>query len=106
MYKVASVAASQKRLLNDNNDMETLTGIPERNRQFGYLVGLPGKIQETSRGRRQVYSNEGGIDFNAGLVGALGYIVSKVDPADTSKMGTSAISGKKKSEGRRNFKIR
>lgn len=93
--------------LNDNNDMETLTGIPERNRQFGYLVGF---TRENSRNFQEAVDKytqtEGGIDYNAGLVGALGYIVSKVDPADTSKMGTSAISGKKKSEGRRNFKIR
>jgi hypothetical protein len=31
--------------------------------------------------------SEGGIDYNAGLVGALAYIVSKNAPADTSKFG-------------------
>jgi hypothetical protein len=45
---------------------------------------------DVAAGSSNVYAyDEGGIDYNAGLVGALGYIVSKVAPVDTSKFGTS-----------------
>lgn len=59
--------------------------IPERNKHFGYLVGGTWNSSNYKESVTDYSMTEGGIDYNAGLVGALGYIVSKVDPADTSK---------------------
>lgn len=74
--------------LDDNDKMKSITGIPARNKEFGYLVGYTkassGAFQESMSAYEQT---EGGIDYNAGLVGALGYIVSKLAPVDTSKLG-------------------
>jgi hypothetical protein len=48
--------------------------------------------------------SEGGIDYNAGLVGALGYIVSKLAPVDTAKFSMATI--RKNSQRRQNhFRI-
>jgi hypothetical protein len=72
--------------LNDNNvgDKNSLP-IPERNRQFGFMVGgtvTPGSYQDNI----DSYAfSEGGIDYNCGLVGSLGYIISKLAPVDTNK---------------------
>ena len=77
--------------LDDRDAMKSITGIPERNKEFGYLVGYAkassGSFVESMSAYEQT---EGGIDYNAGLVGALGYIVSKVAPVDTSKLGTTS----------------
>jgi endoglucanase len=71
---------------NPDNAAKARMTIPTRNEQFGYLVGG----SWTSSGYKDdinAYAvTEGGIDYNAGLVGALGYIVSKLDPADTASM--------------------
>ncbi|HEX3019780.1 MAG TPA: glycoside hydrolase family 9 protein [Chitinispirillaceae bacterium] len=58
--------------------------IPVRNKQFGYLVGGTWNSSGFKESVTDYAMTEGGIDYNAGLVGALGYIVSKLDPADTS----------------------
>ncbi|MCX7725666.1 MAG: glycoside hydrolase family 9 protein [Chitinispirillaceae bacterium] len=71
--------------------------IPQRNRQFGSLVGGSWESGSFKDDVVDYAMTEGGIDYNAGLVGALGYIVSKLTPADTSKMvGIRNISFKKK----------
>jgi len=74
--------------LNDNNTINNVS-IPERNKYHGFLVGG----SWTSEGYEDNINNyeqaEGGIDYNAGLLGALAYIVSKSVPADTSKFITS-----------------
>lgn len=76
--------------LDDRDAMKSITAIPERNKEFGYLVGYTkassGSFVESMSAYEQT---EGGIDYNAGLVGALGYIVSKMAPVDTSKFGGS-----------------
>jgi len=73
--------------LNDNNDMKTLNGIPARNKQFGYMVGFTkGSSSSFVEAVDKYTQTEGGIDYNAGLVGALGYILSKSVPADTTVM--------------------
>lgn len=81
--------------LYDGNDMTKIPAIPARNKQFGYLVGFTkgssGSFQESVGAYEQT---EGGIDYNAGLVGALGYIMSKLAPVDTSKFGSTAIQPK------------
>lgn len=66
---------------SDNNNMSGLN-IPSKNQQHGYLVG--GK-REPSAYKDDIndYSNtEGGIDYSAGLVGALGYINSQLSPVN------------------------
>lgn len=63
--------------------------IPTRNAQFGFLGGSSGYDPNTLKnGKTPDYEiTEGGIDYNAGLVGALAYIVSKTAPVDTNKFG-------------------
>ncbi|WP_028978940.1 glycoside hydrolase family 9 protein [Sporocytophaga myxococcoides] len=72
--------------LRDDNPANTdnsLT-IPIKNQQLGALVG--GKRDGTYNDNRDDYVNsEVGIDYNAGLVGALGFINSRVAPIDTNK---------------------
>ncbi len=62
-----------------NVDKSTLS-IPQRNKQHGYMLGgslNPGDFQDDIN----AYSvTEGGIDYNTGIVGALGYILSVLDP--------------------------
>lgn len=78
--------------LYDGNDMTKIPPIPTRNKQFGYLVGFTkassGSFSESVGAYEQT---EGGIDYNAGLVATLGYIVSKLAPVDTSKFGSTAV---------------
>ncbi|MDA3882191.1 MAG: glycoside hydrolase family 9 protein, partial [Bacteroidales bacterium] len=69
--------------MNDNQNYN----IPTKNQQQGYLVGgtfdpysFPDNIDDFQ-------TSEGGIDYNAGLVGALGYINSILSPVDQSKFG-------------------
>jgi hypothetical protein len=76
--------------LNDESPnaqgMSALT-IPERNKYFGYMVGGSFESSKYQDNINSYQYTEGGLDYNAGLVGALAYIVSKLDPADTSKFG-------------------
>ena len=82
--------------LNDDNlpdsiQQKSLT-IPDRNKFFGYLVGGSWNSADFKDDIRQYAFTEGGLDYNAGLVGALGYIVSKLDPADTGNFtGVSSL---------------
>jgi uncharacterized protein YjdB len=63
--------------LNDNDVANTaVISIPARNAQFGYLVG--GIRSGTYTDSRDNYTNgEGGIDYSAGLVGAIAYILAQ-----------------------------
>ena len=63
--------------LNDNDVANTaIIEIPARNAQFGYLVG--GIRSGTYSDKRDNYTNgEGGVDYSAGLVGAIAYILSQ-----------------------------
>ncbi len=78
--------------LNDKNPdaqgMAALT-IPERNKFFGYMVGGSFSSSSYQDNINSYQYTEGGLDYNAGLVGALAYIVSKTSPADTSKFGVA-----------------
>jgi hypothetical protein len=71
---------------NPDDSAKAFMEIPERNRQFGYMVGGTWNSSEYVESVMQYQFTEGGIDYNAGLVGALGYIVSRLDPADTAAM--------------------
>jgi len=64
----------------DAQGMSALT-IPARNEFFGYMVGGSFNSGDYKDDINNYQYTEGGLDYNAGLVGALAYIVSKVDPA-------------------------
>jgi len=74
--------------LNDENVTvkNTLT-IPERNKYFGYMVGGHRNPNSYTDNVDEYESTEGGLDYQAGFVGVLAYIISKLEPADTSKFG-------------------
>lgn len=76
--------------LTDNiNAAQQNLSIPDRNKQFGFLGGGKGYNPSTlANAATQDYEiTEGGIDYNAGLTGALAYIVSMTSPVDTNKFG-------------------
>jgi hypothetical protein len=73
--------------LNDNNTINNVT-IPERNKYHGFLVGGSWTSENYDDNINNYERAEGGIDYNAGLLGALAYIVSKATPADTSVFTT------------------
>ena len=71
--------------------------------QLGYLVG--GSLDDGNYGEKEIWSGrytgeenieswayaEGGIDYNAGLVGALGYINSKINPVPQDETSVEAF---------------
>ncbi|MEN9307115.1 MAG: endoglucanase-related protein glycoside hydrolase family 9 protein [Fibrobacterota bacterium] len=74
--------------LDDRNNPKAVKGIPVRNKEFGYMLGFTNKIADSLNQYIDNYTQtEGGIDYNAGLVGALAYINSKLNPVDTAKLG-------------------
>lgn len=71
---------------NNEGDLPTIT-YDYKYVQLGYLVGgslNDGAYEDVEKS--YTYS-EGGIDYNAGLVGALGYINSMLNPVDVNKFG-------------------
>jgi len=70
---------------SDANNMSGLS-ITSKNQQHGYLIGgaLDGSMQDDINNYQYT---EGGIDYNAGFVGALGWVCSIKDPVDLSKFG-------------------
>ena len=85
----ASVKPHHRNVFLRNDIMgnkETFT-IPTKNQQHGYMLGgtrNPGSISDQVE---NYYQNEGGIDYNAGLVGALGYIMSRIAPVNPNQFG-------------------
>ncbi|MCQ2609054.1 MAG: glycoside hydrolase family 9 protein [Bacteroidales bacterium] len=75
--------------LDDSNPSGKNLNIPTRNVQFGFLGGGKGYDPTTLKnaGTADYEITEGGIDYNAGLVSALGYIVSKKAPINPNKFG-------------------
>jgi len=69
--------------LSDANTINSVT-IPERNRYHGLMVGGTHRSGVFPDNIGSYQTAEGGSDYNAGLVGALAYIVSKLAPADTN----------------------
>jgi len=87
--KVASMPHHRNVFLRDDNpddNTRTQMTIPERNKYFGYLVGGNRESSKYVDDVNSYQNTEGGIDYSAGLLGALAYIVSKVAPADTANM--------------------
>ncbi len=73
----------------DNNNEGNLPTITKDYKyvQLGYMVG--GSLDNGSYKdiEKEYTYSEGGIDYNAGLVGALGYINSILSPVDVNKFG-------------------
>ena len=85
--------------LSDANGDKTVLTIPVRNKQAGIMVGgtlNPGDFKDYV----EAYQfTEGCIDYNAGLVAALGYLLSVVAPVDTTHFtGVSALLNQPKKE--------
>jgi len=74
--------------LDDRNvEVKNTLSIPPRNKYFGYMVGGHRDPNRYEDNVDTYESTEGGLDYQAGLVGVLAYIVSKLAPADTSAFG-------------------
>ena len=72
-------------LSDDDKGPDPSPPIPERNRQFGVMVGgtlEPSQFQDKAGSYE---FTEGCIDYNAGLVAALGYVLALTAPVDTGK---------------------
>ncbi|MCL2689202.1 MAG: glycoside hydrolase family 9 protein [Chitinispirillia bacterium] len=65
--------------------------IPPRNKYFGFLVGGSRNPADYRDDIQHFQSTEGGLDYQAGLIGALAYIVSKLAPADTASFGQPPV---------------
>lgn len=62
--------------------------IPSKNAQFGYMIGGTRTVSNFKDNNPNDYTfSEGGIDYNAGLVGALAYINAELAPVDVSRFG-------------------
>lgn len=74
--------------LSDGNNNSNLS-IPSRNTQFGFLGGGSGYNVNTLKNAKadQYTITEGGVDYQAALVGAFGYINSFLSPIDPNKFG-------------------
>lgn len=78
--------------LSDADNIKAIKAIPARNKEFGALLAYTNKPADSLKQAVDNYQQtEGGIDYNAGLVGALGYINSKLNPVDTSKLGLVGV---------------
>lgn len=56
------------------------------------MLGFTNKIADSLNQYIDNYTQtEGGIDYNAGLVGALAYINARQNPVDTSKLGAVGV---------------
>jgi hypothetical protein len=73
-------------LINDITANQSTMVIPTHNTEHGYLIGGARTVPFTESAT-DYKTSEGGIDYNAGLVGALGYILSRLAPIDTNKFG-------------------
>jgi len=74
--------------LSDGNNNSNLS-IPSRNTQFGFLGGGSGYNANTLKNAKadNYEVTEGGVDYQAALVGAFAYINSFLSPVDPNKFG-------------------
>ena len=82
--------------INDVNTKEEAAKLPalDKNNKFyqlGYLVGGSLDDGNYSDDVKSYTGTEGGIDYNAGLVGALGYINSKINPVPQDETSVKAF---------------
>jgi len=78
-------------LINDITANQNSMVIPAHNTQQGYLIGGKRTVPFTESAIDYTTS-EGGVDYNAGLVGAIGYILSRIAPIDVNKFGHPSAS--------------
>ena len=71
--------------LDDSNEMD-FCEMDEEHSQLGYLVGGTFSPASYPDDINNYQSGEGGIDYNAGLVGALGYINSIIAPDSSASV--------------------
>ena len=74
-------------LIDDIMANQATMVIPTKNKQHGYLIGGTRNAGSFTESATNYQTSEGGIDYNAGLVGALAYIVSRRVAVDTTKFG-------------------
>lgn len=74
---------------NPGDAVKRSLSIPEKNKQFGLMVGGTRDPGQYNDDLVDYTDTEGGIDYNAGLVGALAYIRSVLAPVDTNKYGNT-----------------
>jgi len=90
--KMASKPHHRNVYLSDKDDEGNHLVIPSRNENFGYLVGGQRTSDSYVDDIKSYTNTEGGIDYNAGLLGSLAYIVAKLAPADTAAMKPKPVS--------------
>ena len=73
-------------LINDLMANQNTMTIPTHNAQFGYMIGGSRTVPFTESATNY-QTSEGGIDYNAGLVGAIAYINSIKSPVNVNKFG-------------------
>ena len=73
-------------LINDLMANQNTMTIPTHNAQFGYMIGGSRTVPFTESATNY-QTSEGGIDYNAGLVGAIAYINSIKSPVNLNKFG-------------------
>jgi hypothetical protein len=74
---------------NPSDGVKRTLAIPSKNVQFGLMVGGTRNPAQFSDDLVNFQHTEGGIDYNACLVGALAYINSILAPIDTNKFGNT-----------------
>jgi len=69
------------------SDANNMNGLKAQDIEFGYMVGGRLDPAQFTESLSNYELTEGGIDYNAGLVGALGYINSILNPVNTGQFG-------------------
>jgi hypothetical protein len=80
-------------LVDDVAADKSTMAIPERNRQAGIMMGGTLNAGEYKDETGSYQFTEGCIDYNAGLVATLGYVIAMTAPVDTSKFKGTGSSG-------------
>jgi hypothetical protein len=76
-----------RNFFGEDNDSESTVQPKAKYMQLGYMTGGSLNDGEYNDAISQYTYSEGGIDYNAGLVGALGYLNSIINPVDINKFG-------------------
>ncbi len=76
-----------RNFFREDSDSENSVQPKTKFMQLGYMTG--GSLNDGAYSDQisQYVNSEGGIDYNAGLVGALAYLNSKINPVDIDKFG-------------------
>ena len=74
-----------RNIFHDDSNVQSNCKISEKHSQLGYMVGGSFTPSSYPDDIDNYKSGEGGIDYNAGLVGALGYINAIVNPSTETR---------------------